>query len=165
RCKSSACTRTAGRGTARWYGRWARIELPTESLQPNRRFRVGGRIGGSVGIPPDFLHIGRTRQIFAVLFARRGRYTKLLSAPIMGGNENAVPIRTTTDAAPCGQASHSERFRRHFYWKAFFCNRLTQSGFLCKNCYNSRLSSSGAANAFKIPTKGTFSYHVRLSRL
>ncbi|EPF9647153.1 hypothetical protein F1M26_000884, partial [Neisseria gonorrhoeae] len=145
--------------------RWARIELPTESLQPNRRFRVGGRIGGSVGIPPDFLHIGRTRQIFAVLFARRGRYTKLLSAPIMGGNENAVPIRTTTDAAPCGQASHSERFRRHFYWKAFFCNRLTQSGFLCKNCYNSRLSSSGAANAFKIPTKGTFSYHVRLSRL
>lgn len=25
--------------------------------------------------------------------------------------------------------------------------------FLCKNCYNSRLSSSGAANAFKIPTK------------
>ncbi|HFB8398563.1 TPA: hypothetical protein ACFAUG_000890, partial [Neisseria gonorrhoeae] len=165
RCKSSACTRTARRGTARWYGRWARIELPTGSLQPNRRFRVGGRIGGSVGIPPDFLHIGRTRQIFAVLFARRGRYTKLLSAPIMGGNENAVPIRTTTDAAPCGQASHSERFRRHFYWKAFFCNRLTQSGFLCKNCYNSRLSSSGAANAFKIPTKGTFSYHVRLSRL
>ncbi|ROU45551.1 hypothetical protein EGT52_12180, partial [Neisseria gonorrhoeae] len=82
-------------------------------MQPNRRFRVGGRIGGSVGIPPDFLHIGRTRQIFAVLFARRGRYTKLLSAPIMGGNENAVPIRTTTDAAPCGQASHSERFRRH----------------------------------------------------
>ncbi|EOF9933856.1 hypothetical protein ACLE41_002048, partial [Neisseria gonorrhoeae] len=81
----------------------------TGSLQPNRRFRVGGRIGGSVGIPPDFLHIGRTRQIFAVLFARRGRYTKLLSAPIMGGNENAVPIRTTTDAAPCGQASHSER--------------------------------------------------------
>ncbi|HGT2515699.1 TPA: hypothetical protein ACMZMB_001975, partial [Neisseria gonorrhoeae] len=76
------------------------IELPTGSLQPNRRFRVGGRIGGSVGIPPDFLHIGRTRQIFAVLFARRGRYTKLLSAPIMGGNENAVP---------CGQASHSER--------------------------------------------------------
>ncbi|EPH9525530.1 hypothetical protein K3475_001314, partial [Neisseria gonorrhoeae] len=118
-----------------------------------------------VGIPPDFLHIGRTRQIFAVLFARRGRYTKLSGAPIMGGNENAVPIRTTTDAAPCGQASHSERFRRHFYWKAFFCNRLTQSGFLCKNCYNSRLSSSGAANAFKIPTKGTFSYHVRLSRL
>ncbi|ENX2908343.1 hypothetical protein AB1R64_001250, partial [Neisseria gonorrhoeae] len=159
------CTRTARRGTARWYGRWARIELSTGSLQPNRRFRVGGRIGGSVGIPPDFLHIGRTRQIFAVLFARRGRYTKLLSAPIMGGNENAVPIRTTTDAAPCGQASHSERFRRHFYWKAFFCNRLTQSGFLCKNCYNSRLSSSGAANAFKIPTKGTFSYHVRLSRL
>ncbi|ENV1928853.1 hypothetical protein JOV38_001226, partial [Neisseria gonorrhoeae] len=141
---------------ARWYGRWARIELPTGSLQPNRRFRVGGRIGGSVGIPPDFLHIGRTRQIFAVLFARRGRYTKLSGAPIMGGNENA---------APCGQASHSERFRRHLYWKAFFCNRLTQSGFLCKNCYNSRLSSSGAANAFKIPTKGTFSYHVRLSRL
>ncbi|MDO6046271.1 hypothetical protein Q4P96_07385, partial [Neisseria gonorrhoeae] len=137
----------------------------TGSLQPNRRFRVGGRIGGSVGIPPDFLHIGRTRQIFAVLFARRGRYTKLSGAPIMGGNENAVPIRTTTDAAPCGQASHSERFRRHFYWKAFFCNRLTQSGFLCKNCHNSRLSSSGAANAFKIPTKGTFSYHVRLSRL
>ncbi|HFC3938475.1 TPA: hypothetical protein ACFI9N_001101, partial [Neisseria gonorrhoeae] len=143
-------------GTARWYGRWARIELSTGSLQPNRRFRVGGRIGGSVGIPPDFLHIGRTRQIFAVLFARRGRYTKLSGAPIMGGNENAVPY---------GQASHSERFRRHFYWKAFFCNRLTQSGFLCKNCYNSRLSSSGAANAFKIPTKGTFSYHVRLSRL
>ncbi|HFB6798522.1 TPA: hypothetical protein ACFI6O_002073, partial [Neisseria gonorrhoeae] len=56
----------------------------TGSLQPNRRFRVGGRIGGSVGIPPDFLHIGRTRQIFAVLFARRGRYTKLSGAPIIG---------------------------------------------------------------------------------
>ncbi|MFN2551428.1 hypothetical protein AB9R04_07525, partial [Neisseria gonorrhoeae] len=52
-----------------------------------------------------------------------------------------------------------------FIGRLFFCNRLTQSGFLCKNCHNSRLSSSGAANAFKIPTKGTFSYHVRLSRL
>ncbi|KLR96691.1 hypothetical protein M683_13675, partial [Neisseria gonorrhoeae SK14515] len=35
-------------------------------MQPNGQLSVDGRIGGSVGIPPDFLHIGRTRQIFAV---------------------------------------------------------------------------------------------------
>ncbi|ENX2067439.1 hypothetical protein ACDV91_001319, partial [Neisseria gonorrhoeae] len=106
--------------------------------------------------PPIFYISGGRGKFLPFCLREGGRYTKLSGAPIMGGNENAVPY---------GQASHSERFRRHFYWKAFFCNRLTQSGFLCKNCYNSRLSSSGAANAFKIPTKGTFSYHVRLSRL
>lgn len=48
-------------------------------------------------------------------------------------------------------------FRRH--------NVSTFQNTSIKNCYNSRLSSSGAANAFKIPTTGTFGRHVRLSRL
>ncbi|MBG8807920.1 hypothetical protein FKR42_12695 [Neisseria meningitidis] len=52
-----------------------------------------------------------------------------------------------------------------FLLKGFSSTALHKGGFLCKNCYNSSPSSSGAANAFKIPTKGTFGYHVRLSRL
>ncbi|ACF30085.1 putative phage associated protein [Neisseria gonorrhoeae NCCP11945] len=106
--------------------------MSTESLQPNGQLSVGGRIGGSVGIPPDFLHIGRTRQIFAVLFARRGRYTKLLSAPIMGGNENAVPY---------GQASHSERFRRHLYSlrvKPPSCKAVAKKPFILTGCRDER---------------------------
>ncbi|HGM2478771.1 TPA: hypothetical protein ACKJ60_001907, partial [Neisseria gonorrhoeae] len=56
---------------ARWYGRWARIELPTESLQPNGQLSVDGRIGGSVGIPPIF-YISGGRGKFLPFCLREG---------------------------------------------------------------------------------------------
>ncbi|ENT1425749.1 hypothetical protein C6P02_09675 [Neisseria gonorrhoeae] len=59
----------------------------------------------------------------------------------MGGNENAVLIRTTTDAAPCGQASHSERFRRHLYSlrvKPPSCKAVAKKPFILTGCRDER---------------------------